>query len=73
SSRSRRMDDINGDGRISIEDADRLAEIAEKIRTELGFKGGIGTYSRHDIPERIQSPYLHLDLRGLQAKWRITE
>jgi uncharacterized protein YcbK (DUF882 family) len=72
SSHSRRMDDINGDGMINIKDADRLAEIAENLREELGFEGGIGTYNQHDVQGRIQSPYLHLDLRGLQAKWRIT-
>ena len=66
-----RLDDITGDGRITIEDADALMEIAEDVRKKLGYKGGIGTYRRHDVPERLQTPYLHLDLRGLEARWRV--
>ncbi len=71
STRDGRMDDLNADGRRTIEDARVVAEIAEEIREERGWKGGIGIYSDHDVKNRVSSPYVHLDLRGLEARWEI--
>lgn len=71
SARNKRMDDMNGDGRRTIEDAKVIAEVAEKIREEKGREGGIGVYSNNDIKNRKPTPYIHLDLRGLKANWEI--
>lgn len=66
---NKKMDDINEDGEITIKDAQIIAELAKKLRKELGIKGGVGTYSQNDVKSRTQTPYVHLDQRGLNAEW----
>lgn len=66
------MDDLNGDGRTTIEDARVLQRYAIELdqqlrRTNPELIGGAGVYFHHDYWERgewAQSPYLHLDVRG---------
>ena len=65
------MDDLNQDGEIDIKDAFELKKLAEQAEKKSPFKGGIGWYSHHDVPERTQSPYVHFDVRGWKARWKV--
>ncbi len=66
-----RLDDLTGDGQITVEDAKILAETIRTIRRESGIQGGIGLYDHHDVKNRIQTPYLHIDQRGFPASWTV--
>jgi hypothetical protein len=70
------LDDLNGDGEIDIHDAgvimhyvnilDRRYREEESLsrRDPYGKVGGAGLYSRNDFPQRVQTPYIHIDVRG---------
>jgi hypothetical protein len=63
------IDDLNGDGEIDMHDAGVIMHyvniLDHKYREENSPKvGGAGLYSRNDFPERVQSPYIHIDVRG---------
>jgi Peptidase M15 len=63
-----RMDDLNHDGRVDVEDARFLLHVAEAIdqSQEWGWlKGGAGVYRAN----RAHGPYLHVDARGFIARW----
>lgn len=59
-------DDITGDGRVTIEDAKRIAEAGERVEKRYPhLVGGIGIYKTccgH-------GPFTHLDVRGYRARW----
>lgn len=61
------MDDLNGDGRITIGDAEVLFRIADAIDREDGgnpLTGGLWKYPRtHTHP-----PFVHVDTRGFLAR-----
>lgn len=61
------MDDITGDGRVSRADARYLARVVRSIPTEGedSFIGGLGVYG----PAKHRGPFVHVDLRGKQARW----
>jgi hypothetical protein len=62
------MDDLNGDGRSTIEDARILYEIAEGVdrSTNPGTRpGGLGAYRRNSV----RGPFIHVDARGRSARW----
>jgi len=66
------MDDLDGDGITTIEDAKALLQYVnhlDRLLLEKGsdLVGGAGWYPHHDFWERgehIQSPYVHIDARG---------
>jgi hypothetical protein len=61
-----RMDDLNGDGRVDIEDARIIARAAERVeRQHPHLVGGIGIYA----PTAAHSGFVHLDTRGYRARW----
>lgn len=62
------MDDLNGDGRSSIVDAQILYEIAEWVDSSghPGTRpGGLGAYRRNSV----RGPFVHVDARGRLARW----
>ena len=62
------MDDLNGDGRSTIDDARILQDIAERVdRSEYpGTRpGGLGSYRRNSV----RGPFIHVDARGRSARW----
>jgi len=65
-----RMDDVDRDGTIGINDARYIRGIVDGIDAEHlpgtdSVLGGCGVYPRHDITAReIQTPYVHVDVRG---------
>jgi hypothetical protein len=67
---SGRMDDLNGDGRIDMRDAQVLLGIVEdvhKIPRFQRFHGGLGLYG----PRAHRGPFVHVDARGFEARWTI--
>jgi hypothetical protein len=61
-----RMDDLNGDGRIDVEDARVIAAAAERVeRRHPHLVGGIGIYR----PTGAHSGFVHIDTRGYRARW----
>lgn len=65
-----RMDDLNRDGSINIDDARMVRDTVNQIDAESppgldSLLGGCGVYPRHDIEARkLQTPYVHVDVRG---------
>ncbi len=62
-------DDITGDGKVTLADAQRIARAAERVETKYPeLVGGIGTY-----PACCgHGPFVHIDVRGYRARWRGT-
>jgi uncharacterized protein YcbK (DUF882 family) len=61
-----RMDDLNGDGRVTIADARFLAAVADRVEAEHpDLIGGIGIYKSTSA----HGPFVHVDARGSVARW----
>jgi len=65
------MDDLNNDSSIDIKDAYELEKLGKKAEKITNIPGGLGAYSYHDVPFRIQSPYVHMDVRGWKVRWKV--
>jgi hypothetical protein len=66
--RDGRMDDLNGDGRSDIRDAEvlyRLIDAAAARPEAQGLIGGIGKYP----PTAAHGPFVHVDVRDGKARW----
>jgi hypothetical protein len=62
-------DDITGDGRVTIADAERFGNAAERVeRRNRSLVGGIGVY----VACCGHGPFTHVDVRGYRARWRGT-
>ncbi len=64
--RDGRMDDLDGDGRLTFADLrvlDRAVQLVEKRYPEL--VGGLGLY--HEMGP--SGPFAHIDVRGTRARW----
>lgn len=60
------MDDLNGDGRVTVADARVIGEAAEAVERKYpNMVGGIGIYS----PTGGHKGFVHLDTRGFRARW----
>ena len=60
------MDDLNGDGRVDINDAHILAAAADSVeRQHPELVGGIGIYPATGA----HGPFVHIDARGTRARW----
>jgi uncharacterized protein YcbK (DUF882 family) len=61
-----RMDDLNGDGRVTVADARVIGEAADRVeKAHPELIGGIGIYS----PTGAHSGFVHIDTRGYRARW----
>lgn len=60
-----RMDDLNGDGKLTIADVDVLYKVFEKFQKQSRYNGGIGRYK----PASHHGGFVHIDNRGFTAKW----
>ncbi len=60
------MDDLNGDGKVTVRDARLLAAVVEGVEAEHPeLVGGLSAYrgtSNH-------GPFVHVDARGVRARW----
>jgi uncharacterized protein YcbK (DUF882 family) len=60
-------DDITGDGRVTVADAERFARAAEKVeQANRSLVGGLGVY----VACCGHGPFTHVDVRGYRARWR---
>lgn len=61
-----RMDDLSGDGRVTVADARVMAEAAERVERKYPHLiGGIGVYA----PTGAHAGFIHVDTRGYRARW----
>lgn len=61
-----RMDDLNGDGKVTVADAKYLAAIADLVEGQHPeLTGGIGIYRATGA----HGPFVHVDTRGFVARW----
>jgi uncharacterized protein YcbK (DUF882 family) len=61
-----RMDDLNGDGKVTIADARYLAHVADEVESmHPELTGGIGVYRSTGA----HGPFVHVDTRGFVARW----
>ncbi|HET6230984.1 MAG TPA: hypothetical protein VFE05_13005 [Longimicrobiaceae bacterium] len=61
-----RMDDLNGDGRVTVADARVIGHAAEQVEAKYpNLIGGIGIYA----PTGAHSGFVHIDTRGFRARW----
>jgi hypothetical protein len=64
--RDGRMDDLDGDGRVTVADARVLADAASAVEVAYPtLVGGIGIYA----PTGAHSGFVHVDTRGYRARW----
>ena len=60
-------DDITGDGRVTVRDAEKFAAAAERVEKQYRtLVGGIGVY----VACCGHGPFTHVDVRGSRARWR---
>jgi hypothetical protein len=60
------MDDLDGDHRVTVKDAQWLARVAARVEAEHpGLTGGIGIYHATGA----HGPFVHIDTRGTPARW----
>jgi hypothetical protein len=60
------MDDINGDGRVDVGDAEFIRQAAERVeRRNPELVGGVGVYRANPS----HGPFTHVDTRGYRARW----
>jgi uncharacterized protein YcbK (DUF882 family) len=61
-----RLEDLNGDGKVDIQDARILARAAELVEKKYpALIGGIGIYPATSA----HPPFVHIDARGYKARW----
>ncbi|MGH7726692.1 MAG: hypothetical protein ACREOU_14795 [Candidatus Eiseniibacteriota bacterium] len=64
--RDGRMDDLDGDGRVTLADAHYLASLVESVEREHpDLVGGLSAYKA----TRAHGPFVHVDVRGRAARW----
>jgi len=60
------MDDLDGDGKITIRDARVLFEVAEAVEVQHpDLVGGLSAYPANSA----HGPFVHIDARGVRARW----
>ncbi len=60
------MDDLDGNGRVDVKDAEVLARAVDKVEQRVPeLIGGYGVYRAN----RVHGPFVHIDVRGTSARW----
>ncbi len=60
------MDDLDGDGRVTVADGRYLLALAEQVeKTHPELVGGLSAYPSNSA----HGPFLHVDARGHRARW----
>lgn len=60
------MDDLDGDGRVTVRDARVLYAVAEGVEAQHPeLAGGLSAYSGNSA----HGPFVHIDARGARARW----
>jgi hypothetical protein len=64
-----RMDDLNHDGVVDIEDARQFADLLSEVQRKLKKFGGIGVEGSPQLPFMPETPYVDVDMRGVASRW----
>ncbi|WP_375772431.1 DUF882 domain-containing protein [Archangium gephyra] len=60
------MDDLDGNGRVDVKDAEVLARAVDRVEQRVPeLIGGYGVYRAN----RVHGPFVHIDVRGTPARW----
>ena len=60
------MDDLNGDGKVTLADAKVLREAVERVEHDYPeLVGGLSAYPANSA----HGPFVHVDARGVKARW----
>ena len=60
------LDDLDGDGRVTIRDGNLIAKAVQRVETKYpALTGGMGRYHA----THAHGPFVHLDVRGNAARW----
>lgn len=60
------MDDLDGDGRVTVRDARLLLSVVEDVEAEHpDLVGGLSAYRGTST----RGPFVHIDARGVRARW----
>jgi hypothetical protein len=62
------MDDLDGDGRVTLDDARALAGLVDSLAgrdSPTSLEGGLGVYGA----TAAHGPFVHVDVRGHRATW----
>jgi hypothetical protein len=60
------MDDLDGNGRVDVKDAEVLARAVDRVEQRVpDLIGGYGVYRAN----RVHGPFVHIDVRGTPARW----
>jgi uncharacterized protein YcbK (DUF882 family) len=60
------MDDLNGDGRVDLDDARVMLRAVERVEQKYPeLVGGCGIYAANSA----HGPFVHIDARGYRARW----
>ncbi|HEX6133652.1 MAG TPA: hypothetical protein VFZ24_06810 [Longimicrobiales bacterium] len=61
-----RMDDLNGDGAVDVEDGRVIIRAGERVEARYpDLVGGLGLYA----PTGAHAGFVHVDTRGFRARW----
>jgi hypothetical protein len=61
-----RMDDLNGDGRVDVDDGRVMIRAGERVEAQYpDLVGGLGLYA----PTGAHAGFVHTDTRGYRARW----
>lgn len=64
--RDNMMDDLDGDGKVTVKDARLLYAVAEAIEEQYPrLAGGLSPYPATSA----HGPFVHVDVRGVRARW----
>ena len=66
--RDGKMDDLDGDGLVTLDDARALGSLIESLSAKSWyqpFEGGLGLYQAN----AAHGPFVHVDVRGHPARW----
>ena len=65
------MADVDGDGTVTIKDAEKLSDSVKQTMDSSGMYGGLGVIAHFDDKGTAKgSPCVHLDLRGFFSPFR---
>lgn len=68
------MDDLNGDGKSDIADAEWLENLVGELERESSVYGGVGVMDKFTGPEHeTATSCVMVDTRGVRSRWRVAE
>jgi hypothetical protein len=63
------MSDLNRDGAVDPADAEALANLVDRVRAATQTRGGLGVVAKPIEPGWPDTPFVVVDLRGVNTRW----